>query len=480
MNKKNKEQELLDLFQKFLILLSKSKFNNLNEKENNLNLNLNLNNDNGYESKKQNILQLYKRVPKNVNECVNLFEIRRLGMSKLDMNAISYYYSGAGSEITLQRNFKKFEKILLNPKMLRDVTHTNTQTEIFDKKLDLPFGFAPTAIQKMAHEDGELGAARVAHENNVIYILSAMAGYSIEDVAKANKNGVRWFQVYNMRKKSEGTRKLIKKVEDNGFSGIVITIDAPIMGYRDRVFQTNFKRPKNVNFEIYKDMYKFALESKKEEEEKILKEKKLKEKDNINTNTNTKINEEKLNLSISKKSELARFSENLTIDLEWDSVIWMQSITKLPIILKGVMNPEDALKAAELEFDAIYVSNHGGRQLDTVPSTIEILYDISQALKKFYEKNPNKKKMEIYLDCGIRRGTDIFKALALGAKYVFCGRPVIWGLAADGENGVKKVVDSLKDELLVTMKLMGCRNVKEINEDCIYNLNSLKLKFAKF
>lgn len=391
------------------------------------------------------LCDLKNRIPSGVEDCVNLDEIERLGMAKLDINAISYYMSGAGNEFTLQRNRKMYNKILLNQKILKDVSTISLETEILGRKVGLPIGFAPSAIHKMAHEDGEIATARSANRNNLIMILSSLSSTSLEEVAKANENGIRWFQLYAMKDRSL-TQKVIIEAEKNGFSAIILTVDAPIMGYRDRDFQVKFSKPERIVYQIQQKYFQ-----------------------GNETEPNRSSSVGQNNIQDTKSDIFNYFKNNIDSSLDWNIISWLRDQTKLPIIIKGVLNCEDALLAAENEVDGIIISNHGGRQLDSVPSTIEVLGPIVSSLQDFYKKNQNKKRLEVYLDGGIRRGTDIFKALALGAKAVFLGRPVVWGLAAGGTHGLDKTIDILKNELTVTMKLTGCVKTKEINKQCLYN-----------
>jgi isopentenyl diphosphate isomerase/L-lactate dehydrogenase-like FMN-dependent dehydrogenase len=250
------------------------------------------------------------------------------------------------------------------------------------------------------------------------------------------------------------TLNFIKRVEQAGYTGLVLTVDAPILGYRERDFQINFKFPDDIEpvnlLEVYNsDVAKRLLEK-------------------ISNSDNQKLEEQITKTG--KASELFMFFTKIVEDsITWDFIEFLRQNTKLKIILKGIHRADDALKAESLGVDAIMISNHGGRQIDTVPSSIEMLYAIKKALGK-------NSKMELYLDGGIRRGSDIFKALALGAKAVFIGRPVLWGLAAGGEEGIKRVLDFLRNEFFIVMKLAGCKTLSDINEDYVRFTNN----FAKF
>jgi (S)-2-hydroxy-acid oxidase len=389
---------------------------------------------------KSNLLELRKlktRIIKNVDDAINIEEIERLAYSKLDMNALSYYMSGANSEHTLKRNINYFHKIMIYPRVLVDVSKVDLKCTILGREVDSPILIAPTALHKLAHPDGELATAQAANEKNTLICLSSLSSNSMEKVAKANQNGMRWFQLYVMKSREE-TINMVKEAERNGFSAIVVTVDAPILGYRERDFQVKFKIPEGVDYENLKFLNK------------------------NNITTNDKDIGKVLTDSGSKSQIFSFFASNIDDSLTWDIIPWLKQNTKLHVVIKGIHRVDDALKAREMGADAIIVSNHGARQLDKVPSTIEMLYPICQALSKI-EGN----KMEVYVDGGIRRGTDVFKAIAMGAKAVFIGRPVLFGLAADGKNGVCKVLDLLRNELLMTMKLSGCIDLKKITGDYI-------------
>jgi isopentenyl diphosphate isomerase/L-lactate dehydrogenase-like FMN-dependent dehydrogenase len=430
-------------------------------------------NKQNYENKIETLNQLKDRVPNSIDECINLYEIERLGIANLEINALSYYFSAANNEITKNRNRNFFNKILLNQKILRNVSITNLTTEVLGNKINLPICFSPSAIQKMAHEDGELATARSAYKNNTVMILSSLSSSAMEDVARENKSGIRWFQLYAMKNRNE-TANIIKEAEKYGFSAIVLTVDAPVMGYRDRDFQVKFNKPEKIQYEIVKKiLYSFN----KEENINV----NINQNENLdnNNNNNTSIvsNIIPSTNSYTKSDIFELFKENIDSSLTWEYIEWIRKITNLPIIIKGVLNEEDAINAAKCKVNGIMVSNHGGRQLDTTPSTIEALGSISNILDKFYIKNPLEKKMEIYIDGGFSRGSDVLKALALGANAVFLGRPVIWGLAADGERGIDKTIEILKNELIIAMKLTGVNKIGEIDKSCLYDYRNKKPKF---
>ena len=386
-----------------------------------------------YKKNIETIFDYKHRLVNSIDEVVNLDEIRRLAFSKMNMNALSYYMSGSGDEESLSRNYAIFKKILLYPRILRNVNHIDTSLTILGEKFPLPIILAPTAMQKLCHPEGEIGVLKAAKSRNVLMCLSSISSTPMMEVAKEAKGHPMWFQLY-VKNDRKMTQKLVKYCEKYGFKAICVTVDAPVLGYRERDFMIKFSIPKTFN---YKD-----ITTDKKEGDHTKEEQKPKK----------------------PNSELfSFFDSNMETTISWDFVTWLRSITKLKIILKGVHRVDDALKAQEMGVDGIIVSNHGGRQLDTVPSTIEMLVPIAKALKK---RDPNS-PMELYGDGGIRRGNDIIKALALGAKAVLIGRSMLWGLAAGGQEGVEKVLDMLKMEMIHGMKLLGARNLGEITEDLV-------------
>lgn len=386
-----------------------------------------------YKKNIETIFDYKHRLVNSIDEVVNLDEIRRLAFSKMNMNALSYYMSGSGDEESLSRNYAIFKKILLYPRILRNVNHIDTSLTILGDKFPLPIILAPTAMQKLCHPEGEIGVLKAAKSRNVLMCLSSISSTPMMEVAKEAKGHPMWFQLY-VKNDRKMTQKLVKYCEKYGFKAICVTVDAPVLGYRERDFMIKFSIPKTFN---YKDITTDKKESEHTKEEQKPKK---------------------------PNSELfSFFDSNMETTISWDFVTWLRSITKLKIILKGVHRVDDALKAQEMGVDGIIVSNHGGRQLDTVPSTIEMLVPIAKALKK---RDPNS-PMELYVDGGIRRGNDIIKALALGAKAVLIGRAMLWGLAAGGQEGVEKVLDMLKMEMIHGMKLLGARNLGEITDDLV-------------
>jgi len=353
---------------------------------------------------------------------VNLNDIERKAAEQISHNAHEYYVGGGADEITLAENKRAFQEISLLPRVLRDVSQRSFETSLLGQKFSVPIGIAPTAMQRLAHTDGELATARAAAAMNVPMILSTTSTIALEDVARINGISL-WFQVY-VYKDREATRELAQRAAQNGYKALVLTVDTPYLGKREREIRSGFHLPPNMELPNYRALGTTSVSQGKEE------------------------------------SGLARhFTENIDPALTWKDVEWLHMVSGLPVVVKGILRSDDAKKAAEHGAAGIIVSNHGGRQVDTALATIRALPAIAEAVDN---------RLDIMLDGGVRRGTDVLKALALGAKAVFLGRPILWGLGYDGEQGVKRVLEILRDEFDLAMALCGCRNIAEITRDLLY------------
>lgn len=351
---------------------------------------------------------------------VSISDYEIIAKEKLSQSAYDYYSSGANDEITLRENCEAYKRIFLIYRVLKDVSKRDLTTEVLGNKISMPLMIAPTAFHKMANESGEVAVAKAATKAGTIMILSTLSNSSAEEVTKASDGNI-WFQLY-VFKDREITVNLIKRVENAGCKALVLTVDAPFLGLRERDVKNKFNLPDGFTVKNLEPYYKEKL-------------------------------------SLNHDSGIAGyFSENLDPSLNWKDIEWLKSKTSLPVLIKGIGCKEDALLAVQYGADGILVSNHGGRQLDTCRATIDVLPEVADAVSG---------KIEIMLDGGIRRGTDILKAIALGAKTVLIGRPVLWGLAAEGENGVSSVLDILRNELDLAMALCGCDSVSKITKDLI-------------
>ncbi|MGQ4648868.1 alpha-hydroxy-acid oxidizing protein [Lyngbya aestuarii] len=356
---------------------------------------------------------------------INLFEYESLAPQHLSPMALDYYASGAWDEVTLRHNRTAFERLKLRPRMLVDVSQRDLITEILGQFFPLPILIAPMAFQCLAHPEGELATAKAAAELGAVMVLSTMSTKSLEEVARLRQETNPWFQLYVHRDRSL-TQALVERAEANGFTALCLTVDAPVLGRRERDQRNQFTLPPEMELA------------------------------NLTTMANLEIPQTE-----GESGLFTYFTQQLDPGLTWRDVEWLQSLTKLPVVVKGILRGDDALRAVEHGVKAIIVSNHGGRQLDGAIATIDALPEVVAAVGD---------AAEVLIDGGIRRGTDVFKALALGAKGVLVGRPVLWGLAVDGEAGVRHVLQLLRDELDVAMALSGCANLKDIDASFVKRL----------
>jgi len=349
---------------------------------------------------------------------ITVSDFESLAKEKLSSMAYDYYSSGANDEVTLKENCDAYKRIFLKYRVLVDVDKRNLSTEVLGNKISIPVIIAPTAFHRMAHDEGEVAVARAAGAADTIMILSTLSNSAVEEVVRASSKSV-WFQLY-VFKDREITRDLIKRAEAAGCKAIVLTVDAPLLGTRERDVRNRFDLPEGITVKNLETVFKEKLPQKGD-------------------------------------SGIASYvAEYLDPSLNWKDIEWLKSITRLPLLLKGIACKEDALLSVKHGAEGIVVSNHGGRQLDTCRATIDVLPEVVDAVHG---------KIEILIDGGIRRGTDILKAIALGAKAVLIGRPVIWGLAVDGENGVKTILEIFRRELDIAMALCGCDSIKSITKD---------------
>jgi isopentenyl diphosphate isomerase/L-lactate dehydrogenase-like FMN-dependent dehydrogenase len=337
-------------------------------------------------------------------EPVNVHDYERLAEERLEAGAFAYYAGGAGDEWTLAENLAAFGRWVLRPRVLVDVGSVTTATSVLGTELSMPILVAPTAFHRLAHPDAESATARAAAAAGTIMCLSTLATTSAAEVAAAAPDGTRWYQLYWHPDRGL-TRAIVDEAAGAGFSAIVLTVDLPVLGNRERDLRTGFTLSDDL-------VPAFAR---------------------------------------SAAYAPAGGSEVLgwTVDprVTWQDLEWLRSLSKLPLVVKGVLTAEDATLAVEHGCEGIVVSNHGGRQLDGVPASLDALPEVVEAVGG---------RSEVLVDGGVRRGTDVAKALALGAKAVLVGRAVLWGLAHDGQAGVERVLALLRAELELTLALLGC------------------------
>lgn len=351
---------------------------------------------------------------------VNISDFEIIAREKLSQMAYDYYRSGSHDEITLSENSEAYKRIFLKYRVLVNVSNRDLTTEVLGQKISMPLIIAPTAFHKMAHPEGEVATAKAAGNAGTIMTLSTLSNSEVEDVVKATSGPV-WFQLY-VYKDREVTRELVERITKAGCKALVLTVDAPVLGTRERDVRNRFTLPEGLSVKNLLPLNKDKLPE------------------------------------VDDSGLTGYVNKYLDPSLSWKDIEWLKSITNLPIIIKGISCKEDAALAVIHGADGIVVSNHGGRQLDTSRATIDVLPEISETVNG---------KIEILLDGGIRRGTDIVKAVALGAKAVLIGRPVLWGLASDGQAGVSAVLEIFRKELDIAMALCGCDSVKKISKDLI-------------
>ncbi|RIA99266.1 FMN-dependent dehydrogenase-domain-containing protein [Glomus cerebriforme] len=354
-----------------------------------------------------------------LSEMLNLYDFEAVASQVLSTEAWAYYSSGADDEITLRENHNAFQRIWLRPRVMRDVTYVNTRTKLLGYDSSFPVYITATALGKLGHPEGEVVLTRAAHAQNIIQMLPTLASCSLDEMSNARGEGqILFYQLYVNRNR-DITKKVVEAAEQKGCKALFITVDAPQLGRREKDMRVKFiDAPPDVQDE--KD--------------------------------------------IRRDQGAARaISSFIDTGLNWKDLEWFRSITKMPIILKGIQTPEDAILAAKYGCEGIVLSNHGGRQLDFARSGIEILPEVVEVLKKegFYNK------MEVYVDGGIRRGTDIFKAIALGAKAVGIGRPLLYAMASYGQAGVERALQLLKDEFELAMRLAGANTLADIQPEMV-------------
>lgn len=354
-------------------------------------------------------------------ETSNLAALEALARARLPKMAWDYYASGADDERCLARNCSAYDRIALHYRVLVDVATRELSTTVLGQRIAMPIAVAPTAFHKLAHRDGELASVRAAGEAGTLFVLSTLSNTAVEDVVAAATGPV-WFQLYVYRDRA-ATEALVRRVEAAGCRALVLTVDAPLLGRRERDVQNRFALPAGLGIE---NMHAAGYA--------------------------------RLPAASGDSGLAAYFAELLDPALTWEAVSWLRSVSRLPVIVKGIVRADDAVRAIEHGAAGIVVSNHGGRQLDAAPATIDVLPRIVDAVAG---------RGEVLLDGGIRRGADVVKALAYGARTVLVGRPVLWGLAAAGQVGVTAALATLRRELDLAFALCGCPDVASVTRDLV-------------
>lgn len=352
--------------------------------------------------------------------------------------AWDYFRSGADGQRTLCENRRAFARRTLWPRMLVDVAARDLSTEILGARLSMPIAIAPTAYQKLAHETGEAATARAAAACNALMIVSTLATTSLEDVAQSCA-GPRWFQLYVHRDRTL-TQSLVERAAAAGYRALVVTVDTPILGRRIADERNGFRLPPHLTMANLPD----APMLQNVADGPMLQN----------------VADASMLQNVAGGSSLNHyFAARHDASFSWRDLEWLRSLSPLPIVLKGILRADDAARAVSAGVDGIIVSNHGGRQLDGVPATIDALPGVVAAVAN--------SKCVVLVDGGVRSGTDVLIALGLGARAVLVGRPILWGLAAGGEAGVRGVLEILRSELDRAMALAGCPTLASIGDDLV-------------
>jgi 4-hydroxymandelate oxidase len=346
---------------------------------------------------------------------VNVADYARAARAKLPVDHFDYYEGGAFDEITLRENTAGWERLKLHYRVLAGVGERELPTTVLGQPIALPIAVAPTAFHKLACENGEIATAKAAKAAGTLFILSSLSNTAMELVF-AQAASPRWFQLYIYKDRAI-TRELVQRAEAAGAEAIVLTVDAPGLGTRERDVRNNFSLPEPLAVENLAPLGKGTFPK------------------------------------VTGSGLAAYVRDNFKADLGFDDLDWLCHSTQLPVVVKGVCRGDDARRAAEHGAKAVVVSNHGGRQLDTAPATSDVLPHVVDAAGNL---------CEIYVDGGIRRGSDALKAIALGARAVLVGRPILWGLCVAGEEGATNILQILRRELDEAMLLCGCTRLSDL------------------
>jgi isopentenyl diphosphate isomerase/L-lactate dehydrogenase-like FMN-dependent dehydrogenase len=350
-----------------------------------------------------------------MNPPINIFDYEALAQASMQPVIWDFFYGGSDDEVTLRANRSAFERIRLRPRVLMDVNVCDISTSVLGIPVSMPVLLAPSAAHGLIHPHAELATARAAGAANTLMTLSTESTRSLEEV-KAVAQGPLWYQLYIYTlAEAQG---MVQRAEKAGYTAIVLTVDLPRYSRRERDLRNDMNSYQQVHFpEAFSG------------------------------------NAPHLSVDGSDNQD-TYIGDTIT----WDILPWLRSITLLPVVVKGILTAEDAELAIKYGASAIVVSNHGGRQLDGVMPTIEALPEVVAAVDG---------RCEVYMDGGIRRGIDIIKALALGARAVLIGRPVLWGLAVNGQEGVQHVLELLRRELTLSLRLAGCASLADIQRSLV-------------
>ncbi|KAI5294360.1 hypothetical protein KEM52_004177 [Ascosphaera acerosa] len=372
-----------------------------------------------------------------LSQCFNLLDFESVARKVMKRGSWAYYSSGADDEITLRENHSAFHKIGFRPRVLVDVEKVDVSTTMLGQRTDAPFYVTATALGKLGHPEGEVCLTKAAGKQGIVQMIPTLASCSFDEIMDAaDGTQVQWLQLY-VNVDREITKELVQRAEARGCKGLFITVDAPQLGRREKDMRSKF-------IEQAADVQEQAAAAADGEQQQQL-----------------------------DRSQGAARAISTFIDpaLSWKDIPWFQSITKMPIVIKGVQRVDDVLRAMEAGLAGVVLSNHGGRQLEFAPTSIELLAEVAEELRRRGWQD----RIELYIDGGVRRGTDIMKALCLGAKGVGIGRPFLYAMSAYGTPGVEKAMWLLKDELEMNMRLLGANTIADLSPDLL-DTRSLHLR----
>jgi 4-hydroxymandelate oxidase len=353
---------------------------------------------------------------------LSVHDYQRAAHGKLRKEVLDYFEGGALDEITLRENTAGWEQLKLYYHVLAGVPERDLRTTILGESISMPIGIAPTAFHKLATETGEIATAKAARKAGTLFVLSSLSSTPMESVFP-EAGSPRWFQLYIYKDRGI-TGELVRRAEAAGAEAIALTVDAPGLGTRERDMRNHFTLPEGLTVANVAPLGKGHLPE-------------------------------------VRGSGLAAYvHDNFKSDLGLEDLDWLCGWTRLPVVIKGVCRGDDARRAAQHGAKAVVVSNHGGRQLDTAPATCNVLPHVVDAVGD---------RCEVYVDGGIRRGSDVLKAIALGARAVWVGRPILWGLSVGGEEGAINVLEILRRELDEAMLLCGCAKLRDIDASLLRN-----------
>mmetsp|Transcript_83050 Transcript_83050/g.213976 ORF Transcript_83050/g.213976 Transcript_83050/m.213976 type:complete len:516 (-) Transcript_83050:115-1662(-) len=359
---------------------------------------------------------------------LNTFDFESVARETMEPQAWGYYSSGGDDEITLRDNHLAFQRITMRPRILVNVRDISLTTHVLGQLSSMPLYFTATALAKLAHQDGEVAIVKAAHKAGVVYMLPTLSSYTLDEMLAARQPGQELFSQLYVNPERSRSEEYVKKLEEAGVKALFVTVDAPQLGRREKDMRNKFTQQGS---DVQGD------------------------------------DEDSGEVDRSQGATRA-ISSYIDPGLCWEDVPWLKSITKMKVLLKGVQCGEDAVQAYKAGLGGCVLSNHGGRQLDTCRPGIEVLPEVMEALK---EAGCQPGQFTVFIDGGIRRGADIFKAVALGAEACGVGRPVLYSLASYGDKGIVRMVHMLQDELTMVMRLSGTPNIDSITSEHVITTN---------